>query len=162
MYYHGTEKYQSLDDPRLLAIAKQRVAEKCQNGGRFYNLVHYGTIVDPPKYAGRPCTELRQGFNSQNGKFVVDKTHEDYWQWLRQDGYDGWIWRLIDGRGPCPNGRCNSGFLSTPLIMPWEECTASPCPKQCIDTSTGHVECPALSGRRTHAPTFNHALLASP
>ena len=77
-----THRYGSLDDPKLFAIAERRVQEKCQSGGEFYNLMHYGTILQPSDIAGGSCAEMRQGFtrNPRTGKMEVNKQDEEFWQ----------------------------------------------------------------------------------
>ena len=137
-YHEQPGHYDSLDDPRLWTVVEHRVQEKCSTGGKYYSLVHYGTL-QPSRFdtSQAPCEHIRE----------LHQTlwlPEGFWRWLRQDGFDGWIWRGFT-HGPCDTGLCGHGVLSTPMIMPWEQCTYVPCPNQCVDVMNeeGQTECPS-------------------
>lgn len=134
-YNHGRAgTYRSIEDPELLERAERLVAEKCRYGGAYYKLAHYGINTDDKDNVA--CDELR------DSQFKDDSNSKEWLRWLRQNGLDGWFWQFLSvGQRP------PYGFLTTPLLLPWEidSCASTPCPRQCIaiEVDPSQTECPA-------------------
>ena len=145
-YYHDNPgMYKTIDDPALRQRVERLVAEKCRYGGAYYKLTHYGRYIptDPEEDDGRSCDEIRDPNypdDKETGIFR-GKWRKDKLRRLRQNGFDGWFWGML--------GKAPHGFLTTPLLLPWEvdRCASVPCPGQCIAVSADPAaeDCPASS-----------------
>jgi hypothetical protein len=158
-YYHDSPQvaWDTINDPALRQRVERLVAEKCRYGGAYYKLTHYGRYIPPPDQSddGRSCDEIRDPDKDPDKDKDKDKDKEEgcwespfgatcrleFLRWLRQKGFDGWFWGML--------GKAPHGFLTTPLLLPWEvdRCASVPCPGQCIAVSADSAEedCPASS-----------------
>ena len=137
-FFHGSPGvYDTINDLALRQRVERLVAEKCRYGGAYYKLTHYGTYVGSDDDTS--CDEIRDPPN--NDKSRIAKWTRDSLRWLRQEGLDGWFWKML--------GKPPHGFLTTPLLLPWEvgQCATVPCPGQCIAVSADAAleDCPASS-----------------
>jgi hypothetical protein len=146
-YYHDSPQvaWDTINDPALRQRVERLVAEKCRYGGAYYKLTHYGRYIptDPEEDDGRSCDEIRDPYypdDKETGIFR-GKWRKDKLRRLRQNGFDGWFWGML--------GKAPHGFLTTPLLLPWEvdRCASVPCPGQCIAVSADPAaeDCPASS-----------------
>jgi hypothetical protein len=152
-YYHDSPQvaWDTINDPALRQRVERLVAEKCRYGGAYYKLTHYGRYIptDPADDDGRSCDEIRDPEDDDDDDeergcwetLFGAKCRLDFLRWLRQKGFDGWFWGML--------GKAPHGFLTTPLLLPWEvdRCASVPCPGQCIEVSADSAEedCPASS-----------------